>query len=297
MNFKFDYTMNDAEYIDYTLLYAQISPIFKRSVLRTRIVIWFGLLLFYSMICVGSGSVDGRDLLILGILVLLGAVLMPMVRPFLTYSLTRYTEKCLKTKTNLYTPRGYMDFCDNEFTETTELSSVRHQYRAVESVEVLDNHYIYLKVGAEYFILPFTAFESCEQSVAFIEFLRTVCKNVTVHSPLSNKSEKSAKNMDKALLILKIVTPILTVLPTASSIYLITSMNSSSGGCNPGFILVLLAFILLMICSLVQLLLSAVGLFLSVIHYTSPNRTKNITIFAIYVAISLSLIISGIILA
>ena len=286
MNFKFNYTLCDREFLEFKLLSAQVSPNFKKMITTARLTVWATILLLSVVYYLGKGHLGGEHIILFAVHVLFGLALMPFAKPFVIYLIKKKVLKSTENKKAQFSPVGYMEFGVNEFAEFTQNTVIRRKYESIESVEILDGRYVWLKSSDFTHILPFTAFENQMQYAEFISFLKTVCPNVNIHNGIIENEIKKAKRTDKILFILKIVTSVTLLTSTAFMYYPMISWYVRDGGHNVESeniygMWTFAMIIYMLIYSAVHITLAVSGVIITASNVESKKRLRNMITFII----------------
>ena len=180
MNFKFNVTMTEQDYIDFNIFTALKMPQGREQLkrIRAKVSLIYGISVFLTLL---SGIIVQllTDKLLSGIILYVLAAL--LIGGLISYhlhfdermaqSLTKYVKRTLEQGRAPYSAFSTVEFTDDGITETDESSRVEHKYSVIESISV-DTGAVYLHFDAvRALILPFSCFESVGQRNAFIAYI------------------------------------------------------------------------------------------------------------------------------
>ncbi len=178
MLFRFNLQITEKDYLEYNKFHMLKSHYGKRQLASTRFT--FALLGgFITLLALIDGKFSVRAVLTAIPLVAVTAIVAVCFPYFMAHSL-KSTIKNLKKQGRLpYTPASVMEVYEDRIAEYTETAREERGIETVERVSVVDGKAVYLHLNsAAAHILPIGVFESQEQYVCFIDFLKSKCENV-----------------------------------------------------------------------------------------------------------------------
>lgn len=178
MNFRFQVTLSQKDYIDFNAFIHTRSPRGKRQTLFFRIVI-AAVVLIYALIFLIHGNFSPDSFL--GIIpMLIALALLQIFLGRILLLINRISVPAtLKSEKNLYSPVSVLEFYDDRFVEITDDGKTELYYSAVESVSVVDGKMICFHSNPLIaYLLPISCFESKERYDEFLGFIRTKCSEV-----------------------------------------------------------------------------------------------------------------------
>ncbi len=178
MYFKFNYTMNDQDYIDFNV-FLQTNT--EEGKLRTKQIMKINV--FTCLMFCWAFYLITKSWQFVTILFVVYMILFIVKFACKEQNAVRSTKRVLKfyekTGKKLYAQNAVMEFTDESFIETTNGIKTEVLYSVVKKMNVLNGRYILFDINRnEYFILPFRSFSSNEECTYFIDFLRTKIQNV-----------------------------------------------------------------------------------------------------------------------
>lgn len=181
MNYQFNVTMTDQDYLDYNTFWMLRSPYGKKQMksFRIAITVFFVIASLVFLIIDGLSIVFVFGLIPLVIVFFLIQILFPI---FFSWAL-RWQIKSLKKSGKMgYSPESTIEFYEDRLVETAPDNKTELKYSAVERISVVDHKMIYIHVNnIMSYILPISCFESVEQYDSFLEFIRTKCANIDIY--------------------------------------------------------------------------------------------------------------------
>ncbi len=178
MYFKFNYTMNDDDYVDFDVFIQTNTEEgklrTKKTMINTALTCITLCFLFYLMM---------KSLEFLAVLFVVYLIWFIVKFSCKKQNAVRNTKRAMKfhekTGKKLYAPSAVMEFTDESFIETTDGIRTEVLYSVVKKMSVLNGKFVLIDINrSEYFIVPFKSFSSNEECTAFIDFLRTKIQNV-----------------------------------------------------------------------------------------------------------------------
>lgn len=181
MNYRFNVTITDQDYLDYNTFWMLRSPYGKKQMKIFRIVItvFWVIASLVTLFMDGLSIVFVFGLIPLVIVFFLIQILFPI---FFSWAL-RWQIKSLKKSGKMgYSPESTIEFYEDRLVETAPDNKTELKYSAVERISVVDHKMIYIHVNnIMSYILPISCFESVEQYDSFLEFIRTKCANIDIY--------------------------------------------------------------------------------------------------------------------
>lgn len=177
MNFKFNVTMTEQDYLDFNTFVTFNTSQGKRMLILVRaLVTVLCLALAFALLLFGD----------FGVISIIGAVLIAAMllcynlgyKHWITVSLKKQIEK-LKTQGKLpYSAQYTAEFTDVGITETDESCRSEYKYSVIEKISIYGGT-VYIHLDAvRAIILPFSCFEAREQYEDFLGFISTKCPNI-----------------------------------------------------------------------------------------------------------------------
>ncbi len=181
MNFRFNVTITDQDYLNYNTFWMLRSPYGKKQMKSFRIAIT----VFFIIASLVFLFIDGFSIVFVFeiIFLVIGFSLIQIFLPvFFSWTL-RWQIKSLKKSGKMgYSPESTIEFYEDRLVETAPDNKTELKYSAVERISVVDHKMIYIHVNnIMSYILPISCFESVEQYDSFLEFIRTKCANIDIY--------------------------------------------------------------------------------------------------------------------
>ncbi len=178
MPYKFDIQLTDKDYLDYNTFWMTKSPYGKKQLNSLRIMVAVVLLLFGLAMLVTDGFSLSTLFKIIPLIIVL--IVFECCLPlFLKQTLKAQLKGMKKSGKMGYSPEAVVEFLDDRLVETTPVNKTEHYYSAIERVSVINGKIIYIHINnVMAYLLPIGCFESLQQYVTFIEFLKEMNLNI-----------------------------------------------------------------------------------------------------------------------
>lgn len=175
MEFRFDVSLTEKDYLDFNRFHALKSPYGKKGIKAFRISIT-GLLLLIAATIMFVSEFSAFSLIYAAIMVVVTAILQFFIPRFFFSSIKNSIKRMQKAGTLRYSPSYSLEFSDESFTETTPERRTEQKYSTVERVCVDGEKamYIYMSSNMAY-VLPISCFASAEERANFMKFLEGKC--------------------------------------------------------------------------------------------------------------------------
>ena len=181
MNYRFNVTITDQDYLDYNTFWMLRSPYGKKQMKSFRIVItvFWVIASLVTLFMDGFSIVSVFGLIPFVIVFFLIQILFPI---FFSWALKLQIKSLKKSGKMGYSPESTIEFYEDRLVETAPDNKTELKYSAVERISVVDHKMIYIHVNnIMSYILPISCFESVEQYDSFLEFIRTKCANIDIY--------------------------------------------------------------------------------------------------------------------
>ena len=181
MNFRFNVTITDQDYLDYNTFWMLRSPYGKKQMKIFRIVItvFWVIASLVTLFMDGFSIVSVFGLIPLVIVFFLIQILFPI---FFSWALKLQIKILKKSGKMGYSPESMIEFYEDYLVEATSDNKTELKYSAVERISIVDHKMIYIHVNnVMSYILPISCFESREQYDSFLEFIKTKCANIDIY--------------------------------------------------------------------------------------------------------------------
>ena len=105
-----------------------------------------------------------------------------LVPRYHTYCIRRQVKRIIKKGKLPYSKSSQMDFYDEFFIETDDSSKTEQKYSSIEKISFSEeSKTLYLHIDKlRAYIIPGTSFDSPENMVEFIKFIKTKCSSAHV---------------------------------------------------------------------------------------------------------------------
>lgn len=178
MKFRFDISLTDQDYFDYNIFMLLKSPYNKNMILTFRIIVSAFFAIIPSIPLLSNEFSTGT---IVGIILILTVIVLYNI--FFSKSFARTIKSNMKKQKKKgklsYTPLSNLEFYDDKFVETSPLNKTEQSYAAIERISIVENRVIYIHENSVVgYIIPRTCFNSPEEFVNFIEFIKTKNSNI-----------------------------------------------------------------------------------------------------------------------
>jgi hypothetical protein len=180
MNYKFNITLNDKDYLDYNAFVLLKSYYGRKNMLSCKTAIAFIGIIVVIISLFGSGlSLNSFINTIPTILVTI--LIIALWNTFFVLTLKASVKSMRKSGKMPYSPESVMEFYDDFFVEITPENKNEVKYCAIERVSVIDCKVIYMHMNQSMgYIIP-VAFSSDKEYENFIEFLKIKCTTIDVY--------------------------------------------------------------------------------------------------------------------
>ena len=178
MNYKFDITVTEDEYLQYNTFVNVKSYYGKRKRVGLTAILMIVFLGFSALTLVSKGFSREATMTVCAMAVIVAAffALFPMFVKSAAKGAIRNGKKIGKP---WYTQSAVMEFYDDYFKELTDEIKTEAKYSRIERVSINKDKAVYIHMNMVMgFIIPMSAFESREQYDSFIAFLET--KKITI---------------------------------------------------------------------------------------------------------------------
>jgi len=175
MNYKFDITLTDSDYLDFNIFQSTRSHYGKKQITSVRIFITIVIAIYLFVTLVGGGF--SKESIIRSIPTTVVLIAMQLfVKKFYCWILKSSIKSLKKTGKMGYSPKATMEFYDDCFVELTPDGKTEHKYSAIERISIVENKAVYIHINnVMAYILPVSCFESLEQYYLFLSFIKTKC--------------------------------------------------------------------------------------------------------------------------
>lgn len=175
MEFRFDVSLTEKDYLDFNRFHALKSPYGKKGIKAFRISIT-GLLLLIAATVMFVSDFSSFSLIYAAVMVVVTAILQFFIPRFFFSSIKNSIKRMHKAGTLGYSPSSSFEFSDESFTETTPTSKTEQKYSAIQRVCIDGDKamYIYMSNAMAY-VLPMSCFSSAEERASFTKFLEGKC--------------------------------------------------------------------------------------------------------------------------
>ena len=179
MNFSFNVHLTQQDYLEFNKIVMFETQSGKKILKSGRILfaVFFAIAAFFVMIYYKFSPASFIGVFIL--LVLYGLSFF-IEKPFMNLSI-KATVKALtdsNTKKAPYSEDSVMEFYDDFFTDTSADGKHEVNYSSVEDVCINEKFIILFVNKTLAYPIPASAFESLEQRVQFVNFIKTKCRNI-----------------------------------------------------------------------------------------------------------------------
>ena len=168
--YKFSYTLNDTDYLEFNIFHANNSAVYKKQLLVLRLLL--PLVLAVLLLVYYTYNRDPLELLIKGIVYAIGSLLWFFVAKSLRTSSIKSNIKAMKKSGKLpFGKNTEIQFGEDDIHDISELSESKIKYSVIEKIAMGKNAiYIYFS-SIQAFIIPFSVFENEEQKADFLAFI------------------------------------------------------------------------------------------------------------------------------
>ena len=133
MEFRFDVSLTEKDYLDFNRFHALKSPYGKKGIKAFRISIT-GLLLLIAATIMFVSEFSAFSLIYAAIMVVVTAILQFFIPRFFFSSIKNSIKRMQKAGTLRYSPSYSLEFSDESFTETTPERRTEQKYSTIERV-------------------------------------------------------------------------------------------------------------------------------------------------------------------
>lgn len=168
--FKFQYLLNDNDYLEFNKFHLSNAPINKKALLFLRLMVPVMLALLFLLTLLKSEDLT-VEIGTLVTCVLVSVAWFFLVKPLMVAS-TKLNIKMMKKHGKLpYGKNISIEFHEDYFIETTSETETKTKYSFIERM-AYGNYAIYIYISPiQAYIVPLTVFESAEQRDAFCAFI------------------------------------------------------------------------------------------------------------------------------
>ncbi len=178
MNYKFDITLTDSDYLDFNMFQATRSHYGKKQIKSVRMFLTIITAVYLLVVLVGGGFSKESILHSIPTTVVLIAMQL-FVNKFYLWILKSSIKNLKKTGKMGYSPKAVMEFYDDTFVEITPDEKTERKYSAIERISVVENKVVYIHTNnVMAYILPMNCFDSLEQYYFFMSFIKTKCPTI-----------------------------------------------------------------------------------------------------------------------
>ena len=181
MNYRFNVTITDQDYLDYNTFWMLRSPYGKKQmkIFRIAITVFWVIASLVTLFMDGFSIVSVFGLIPFVIVFFLIQILFPI---FFSWALKLQIKILKKSGKMAYSPESMIEFYEDYLVEATSDNKTELKYSAVERISIVDHKMIYIHVNnVMSYILPISSFESREQYDSFLFFLKTKCANIDIY--------------------------------------------------------------------------------------------------------------------
>lgn len=183
MQFQFNVTLNDDDYLAYNRFHMIRSPYGAKTLRNFRIVLVAIVALFLLPTLSHVGLTPYALIAIIPSLAVL-TVMQLLLPTVLMSSVKSQLKKLKKEGKPAYSPKAEIEFYEDYFVETTDDNRSEIKYSAVERVSVVDGKYIYIHVNSIMsYIVPIALLDTAEKYDAFMAFLAAKCDKIDEYLP------------------------------------------------------------------------------------------------------------------
>ena len=146
MNYRFNVTITDQDYLDYNTFWMLRSPYGKKQMKIFRIVItvFWVIASLVTLFMDGFSTVSVFGLIPLVIVFFLIQILFPI---FFSWALKLQIKILKKSGKMAYSPESIMEFYEDRLVETTSDNKTELKYSAVERISIVDHKVIYIHIN------------------------------------------------------------------------------------------------------------------------------------------------------
>ena len=181
MDFRFNVTMTDQDYLDYNTFWMLRSPYGKKQIktFRIAITVFFVIASLVFLFIDGFSIAFVFEIIPLVIVFSLIQIFLPI---FFSWALKLQIKNLKKSGKMGYSPESIMEFYEDRLVEITSDNKTELKYSGVERISIVDHKVIYIHVNnVMSYLMPISCFESREQYDSFLEFIRTKCANIDIY--------------------------------------------------------------------------------------------------------------------
>lgn len=181
MNYKFNVTLTDKDYLDFNIFWMIKSPYGKKQMMKLRLVL---LALFVAggiaILLLGDNSAQ-TYMSVCSLAVMLVLFQLFMAR-FMAWSLKGQLKTMKKSGRLAYSPRSVMEFYEDYFVESTDENRNEQKYSGIERISVISGKINYIHINNTMaYLLPVSSFATAEECRSFIEFMKTKVPTVDIY--------------------------------------------------------------------------------------------------------------------
>lgn len=181
MNYKFNVTLTDKDYLDFNIFWMIKSPYGKKQMTKLRLVL---IALFVSggitVMLLGDNSV--HTYMSVGGLAIILLLFQIFMARFMAWSLKCQLKSMKKNGKMAFTPKATLEFSDDVFIETTPDNKTEQKYTSVERISIISGNIIYIHINnIMAYLLPMSSFSSAEEFKKFIDFMKTKVADIDTY--------------------------------------------------------------------------------------------------------------------
>lgn len=181
MNFKFQISFNDNDYLEFNKFHLLRSPYGEKSrkSMKSMLTVMLAAFALISLIFNGFSLSSLLYIIPLFVIWLLFWLFMDK---FLISTVKTQLRQMKKSGKLPYSQSSILEFYEKGFVEITESNKTELKYTAIERISIVDKKYIYIHTNSIMaYIIPYSVFESDEQRSEFFVFLKSICQNVDLY--------------------------------------------------------------------------------------------------------------------
>lgn len=178
MEYRFNVTINEKDYLDYNKFWQFRSPYGKKQIRNIRIYLLI-LFVLYALYRFFRTDFSADGVFSILPMLLLCLFFQIFLKGFFSLILNLHIKSLKKRGKPGYSPESVLEFSENCFREITSDNKTECKYSTVERISIVDNKNMYIHINSmASYILPLSCFESKEQYDGFLQFIKTKCANI-----------------------------------------------------------------------------------------------------------------------
>ena len=175
MQFQFDITLTDEDYVAYNCFHAFYSPQGKKNIKRSRIFF----IVFMSILALIWLSVY---IVFAALLAIATVVYMVLYQKIVERNIGKQIQRLKKTGRLPFDATTTLEFYEDKMIETTPTARTERTYEKLERICVLEGRYIFLyDSSVTAYIIPINQIGDLDKQAAFICFMSKKCSTVEYH--------------------------------------------------------------------------------------------------------------------